>query len=86
MKSWCCVVSTDVIVLYAMPVNTKIAKIAKNVGRPTGVRHGKPMQMRVDDDFLAMLDGLRKAEPDLPNRTEMIRRLVEAADVRLRAK
>jgi hypothetical protein len=35
--------------------------------------------MRVDDEFLALLDALRKAEADLPSRAEIIRRLVERA-------
>jgi hypothetical protein len=35
--------------------------------------------MRVDEHFLRRLDNLRRAEPDLPSRTEMARRLIEGA-------
>jgi len=34
------------------------------------------MQMRVTDEFIAELDDWRRKQPDLPNRTEAIRRLV----------
>jgi hypothetical protein len=34
-------------------------------------------QIRADDRFFEMLDLIRKNENDLPNRSEMIRRLVE---------
>ena len=35
--------------------------------------------MRADASFFGQLDELRRREPDLPNRTEMVRRLVESA-------
>jgi hypothetical protein len=35
--------------------------------------------MRVDDDFIAMIDNWRRQQPDFPNRTESVRRLVEQA-------
>jgi len=59
-----------------MPVNTEIMKKTKKVGRPPG-RSGRPFQMRVTDQFLALVDELRRAQPDLPGRSEMIRRAVE---------
>lgn len=37
------------------------------------------MQIRTTAEWLAILDDLRRAEPDLPSRSEMIRRLVERA-------
>lgn len=37
------------------------------------------LQMRVSADFLAKVDEWRRAQPDLPNRSEAIRRLVELA-------
>lgn len=40
-------------------------------------------QMRVAATFTRQLDNLRKAEEDLPTRSEMVRRLVEAAHDRL---
>jgi hypothetical protein len=39
----------------------------------------KFFQMRVDEQFLQRLDDFRRAAPDLPSRTEMARRLIEAA-------
>lgn len=36
-------------------------------------------QMRVSPDFLAKIDDWRRQQPDLPNRSEAIRRLVELA-------
>lgn len=35
--------------------------------------------MRADAEFLRRLDELRRREPDLPSRAEMVRRLVDAA-------
>jgi hypothetical protein len=40
-------------------------------------RKDRFFQMRVDERFLQRLDDLRRAEPDLPSRTEMARRLIE---------
>lgn len=34
---------------------------------------------RVDPEFLRSLDDLRKLEPDLPSKTEMLHRVVEQA-------
>jgi hypothetical protein len=42
-------------------------------------KRDKFFQMRVDELFLSRLDNLRRAEPDLPSRTEMARRLIELA-------
>jgi len=42
-------------------------------------KRDKFFQMRVDEQFLRRLDNLRRAEPDLPSRTEMARRLIEGA-------
>ena len=36
----------------------------------------KLFQVRVDDSFVGMLDDIRRSEPDLPTRAEMLRRLV----------
>lgn len=38
----------------------------------------KQMQMRVSDDFLKAVDDWRRAQPDIPSRTESIRRLVHS--------
>lgn len=47
----------------------------KRRGRPaTGT--GKPLMIRCQDDFLDALDQWRRAQPDLPSRSEAVRRLV----------
>lgn len=35
------------------------------------------LHMRIAQETRAQLDDLRKAEPDLPNMSEMVRRLIE---------
>ena len=37
------------------------------------------LHMRIAKDVKQTLDGLRKAEPDLPSQAEMVRRLIERA-------
>jgi metal-responsive CopG/Arc/MetJ family transcriptional regulator len=37
------------------------------------------LHMRVSEDVKTLLDELRKLEPDLPSRSEMVRRLIERA-------
>jgi hypothetical protein len=37
----------------------------------------RPLQMRVNDEFIRTIDEWRRKQPDLPSRTEAIRRLVE---------
>jgi|HubBroStandDraft_5_1064220.scaffolds.fasta_scaffold418292_1 hypothetical protein len=60
-----------------LDVNTEMQKVTKKKGRPPGKAQEHQLQMRVSAEFLRDLDALRKAEDDLPSRTEMIRRLVE---------
>jgi hypothetical protein len=60
-------------------VNTKSADKGKKIGRPpingkTAFRH---LHVRVTDDFLVLIDDWRRKQPDMPNRTEALRRLVE---------
>ena len=62
-----------------MEINTKIIAMKKKVGRPTGVVQTHQLQTRVSAEFLAKLDEWRRAQPDLPSRTEAIRRIVEQA-------
>jgi len=62
-----------------MEVNTKMIAMKKKVGRPTGVVQTHQLQTRVSAEFLAKLDEWRRAQPDLPSRTEAIRRIVEQA-------
>ena len=40
------------------------------------------LNMRVAEEIRAKLDDLRRAEPDLPSRSEMVRRLIEKAHER----
>ena len=42
---------------------------------PSGL--GTPVQVRLKDDQLAAIDAWRRAQPDLPNRPEALRRLAE---------
>lgn len=37
----------------------------------------KPFPIRLNDEELQMLDDIRREEPDLPVRSEMVRRLIE---------
>ncbi|MBO9380018.1 hypothetical protein GG804_24940 [Sphingomonas histidinilytica] len=37
----------------------------------------RPFQMRVSEDWLALIDDWRRGQPDLPARAEAIRRLVQ---------
>jgi hypothetical protein len=37
------------------------------------------LQMRLDEDTATKLDELRRRDPELPTRTEMVRRLIHAA-------
>lgn len=63
-----------------MGVNTKTTKSEKNLGgRPPGQIHDIHLHMRVNQGFLTKIDDWRRKQPDLPNRTEAIRRLVESA-------
>jgi hypothetical protein len=61
-------------------VNTKITEMAKKAGRPPGRTQDRPLNMRVDDDFVASIDEWRKAQPgELLTRTAAIRRLTSLA-------
>ena len=63
-----------------MSVNTNIIDMAKkSVGRPQGVMQDRLIQMRVNEDFLRLVDDWRRQQPDIPQRTEAIRRLVKIA-------
>lgn len=61
-------------------VNTKNAENTKKMrGRPLGRTHDRPFQMRLNEEFLAKIDNWRRMQPDMPHRSEAIRRLVESA-------
>lgn len=42
------------------------------------------LHMRIEDDLKQSIDDLRRAEPDLPNRSEMVRRLISRAAAALK--
>jgi hypothetical protein len=47
------------------------------MARPAGRTQSKLFQMRVSEEFIALIDGWRAKQPDIPSRAEAIRRLVE---------
>jgi hypothetical protein len=50
--------------------------ISRKKERPTEL--GTPIMLRLQRDTLELLEQYRRAQPDLPTRTEAIRRLIEA--------
>jgi hypothetical protein len=61
-------------------VNTRITRMAKKAGRPPGRTKDRPLQMRVDDEWVASIDEWRKAQPgELLTRTAAILRLTALA-------
>ena len=57
----------------SIPVNTK------KRGRPPGQEFPVPVQLRLSEAQAATLDEWRQSQPELPSRSEAIRRLVENA-------
>lgn len=47
--------------------------------KPLSQQHTKQFLMRASDEFLQKLDDYRRQQPDLPSRSEAMRRLVEQA-------
>jgi len=62
-----------------MVVNAEIETMRKKVGRPSKGGPGTMLQPRFDDDFIAALDNWRREQPDMPSRTESLRRLTALA-------
>ena len=63
-----------------MVVNVEIVKMKKKVGRPArDAPPGTVLQPRFDDDFLVRIDDWRRDQPDMPSRTEALRRLAALA-------
>jgi hypothetical protein len=58
-----------------LAVNTKNTK--RKRGRPAGRTQDRNLHMRVDAAFLSLVDEWRRHQPDIPPRTEAIRRMVE---------
>lgn len=48
------------------------------------MEHDKILQMRLSAELKTMIDDLRRSEPDLPSRSEMIRRLIQRAAAKLK--
>lgn len=53
------------------------ARSVNRRGRPK--KASEPVNVRLPDGILAQIDELRRVEPDVPTRPEMIRRLIEKA-------
>jgi metal-responsive CopG/Arc/MetJ family transcriptional regulator len=49
------------------------------MGRPPGRIQDRIFRMRASDTFLKSVDAWRRKQPDIPTRSEAIRRLVERA-------
>lgn len=62
-----------------MNVKTKMTESQKKLGRPPGVTQDRLFQMRVNDEFLAIVDEWRAKQRPILSRSEAIRRLVEQA-------
>lgn len=60
-------------------VNTKLMDKTKKIGRPTTKPQDRVLQMRVDEEFLGLVDDWRGGQRPIPNRAEAIRRLVKIA-------
>ena len=65
--------------MYIVNMPTVNTQNTKNRGRPQGVNQGRPFQMRVNEAFLSLVDDWRRRQPDMPVRSEAIRRMVEIA-------
>jgi len=50
----------------------------KRMGRPPGRKLPYPLQITVSDDHLKIIDEFRRTQPDLPARTEAVRRMIES--------
>lgn len=53
-----------------------MAKGKSVADQPSEQTQSRLMQMRVNDEFVALLDSWRRTQPDIPGRTEAVRRLV----------
>lgn len=51
----------------------------KRRGRPPGEKYAPPVPIRLTAEQLASVDQWRRLQPDLPSRSEAIRRLVDLA-------
>jgi hypothetical protein len=61
-----------------LTVNIKIMKSGRKTGRPPTGRKGRPLQLYAEESFIAAVDEWRRHQPDIPNRSVAIRRLVES--------
>ena len=65
--------------MIAMLVMTVNAKSSNQEKRVRQFRTGRPLQFYAGDEFIAAIDRWRGQQPDVPGRSEAIRRLVERA-------
>lgn len=56
-----------------------IPVVEKRRGRPPGEKYAPPVPIRLTAEQIVAVDEWRRHEPDLPSRSEAIRRLVEFA-------
>lgn len=59
-------------------VNTEMTQNTKKIGRPTVNPQDKQFQMRVDEEFLRLIDDWRGQKRPIPNRADAVRHLVKA--------
>jgi hypothetical protein len=56
-----------------------MAKEKKRIGRAPGPTRPYPLQVSISQELLDRLDDWRRSQPDLPPRTEAVRRMIELA-------
>jgi len=54
-------------------------EITKSEKKSRAAETGTPVMVRLQSELLALVDGYRRRQVDLPNRPEAIRRMVEIA-------
>jgi hypothetical protein len=67
------------IVLYREIMNPSTHETTKPKIKPRHSVTGTPVQVRLQPTPLALIDHWRREQPDIPNRAEAIRRLIEQA-------
>lgn len=75
-----------VFLLYENDVGCVNSRRRKRRGRPPGEKYAPPVPVRLTADQLSAIDDFRRGAPDLPSRSEAIRRLVEYAIDHIRPK
>jgi hypothetical protein len=75
------ILATEVAVgMESTPMSTQVpVRLYHLWEQPRPERQSERFNMKASPEFLARLDEWRREQPDLPNRSEAIRRLVEIA-------